>query len=525
MFEPQICAIAECDVREADEALPALTPAAPAQAEPQHTKPWPSWRHRIAAVEWHLVEWAPDLAEEIGSRRWLRGLATLGALMLTAFAFWPNFELQAANGVHSDSAVRDEFRSQMIMPLSLGGDSGRHMGAGLAVATLTSAPERSRVALTAFVAAGDSFMQLLTRAGVSSEDAARAAGMVASRVPLGQIAPGTRVDIVLGDRPAEGAPRALQSVDLRARFDMNLTLARSRGKFALSTSAIAIDNTPLRIRGIVGPSLYRSARAAGAPAGAIQQYLQALDAHLSLEGDIQPGDSFDMIMNYRRAGSGEGQPGDVLYAGLVRAGSPVTELMRWGNGKDFFAADALTKPVVTTQTSGMMMPVSGRITSNFGMRFHPVLGYTRMHAGVDIGASWGTPIRASADGVVSFAGRHGGHGNYVRLEHGAGLGTGYGHMSTIAVWNGERVREGQVIGYVGSTGLSTGPHLHYEMYDHGRTINPLGSRMASTSTVVQQVDPAQVAAFKAKLDQLKKIRPGAALGTVAAARGGNALLR
>ena len=519
MFEPQICAIAEGETLEADEAAPVPVTAVPA----------PSWRQRIAAFEWHLVDWAPDLAEEIGSRRWLRGFATLGALMLTALAFWPNFELQAAGSVHGDGAVRDEYRSQMIMPLGLGGDSGRHMGAGLAVATLTSAPERSRVGLTAFVSAGDSFMRLLERAGVSSEDASRAAGLVAGKVPLGQIAPGTRVDIVLGDRPAEGAPRALQSLDLRARFDMNLSLARQGQDFALSTRAITIDNTPLRIRGIVGPSLYRSARAAGAPAGAIQQYLQALDAHLSLEGDVQPGDSFDMIMNYKRAGAGEGQPGDVLYAGLVRAGNPVTELMRWGNGKEFYAADAITRPVVTTQTSGMMMPVSGRITSNFGMRFHPVLGYTRMHSGVDIGASWGSPIHASADGVVSFAGRHGGHGNYVRLEHGAGLGTGYGHMSTIAVWNGERVREGQVIGYVGSTGLSTGPHLHYEMYDRGRTINPLGAHMATSSTVTQQVDPAQVAAFKAKLEALKKIRPGpalgAALGTVAMARGPNAVLR
>ena len=82
-----------------------------------------------------------------------------------------------------------------------------------------------------------------------------------------------------------------------------------------------------------------------------------------------------------------------------------------------------------------------------------------------------------------------------------------------------------MIGYVGSTGLSTGPHLHYEMYDHGRTINPLGSHMAMSSTVTQQVDPAQVAAFKAKLEQLKKIRPGAALGTVAMARGPSAVLR
>ena len=155
-----------------------------------------------------------------------------------------------------------------------------------------------------------------------------------------------------------------------------------------------------------------------------------------------PGDQFDMIVSYKRSANGEGQVGQVLYAGLDRGSTPVAELMRWGSGNEFYAADGLTRPVVTTQSSGLMMPVAGRITSSFGMRFHPILGYSRMHAGVDIGAGWGTPIRASAAGVVSFAGRHGGHGNYVRLEHGMGLGTGYGHMSSISVWPGSRVRAG-----------------------------------------------------------------------------------
>jgi murein DD-endopeptidase MepM/ murein hydrolase activator NlpD len=118
--------------------------------------------------------------------------------------------------------------------------------------------------------------------------------------------------------------------------------------------------------------------------------------------------------------------------------------------------------------------------------------------------------------VVSFAGFHGGHGNYVRLEHGGGLGTGYGHMSRIAVSPGERVSAGEVIGYVGSSGLSTGPHLHYEMYRDGRTVNPLGqSFAAATVTVTREVDPVQLAAFRSKLQQLRSLRPGplvAALG-------------
>ena len=155
----------------------------------------------------------------------------------------------------------------------------------------------------------------------------------------------------------------------------------------------------------------------------------------------------------------------------------------------------------------MVSPVAGHMTSSYGMRRHPILGYARMHAGIDFGAAWGSPIYAVSDGMVSYAGRHGGHGNYVRLSHSGGLGTGYAHMSRIAVSAGERVRAGQVIGYVGSTGLSTGPHLHYELYQGGRTVNPLSVRF----TVNSQVNKEDLAAFKARLAKLLTVQPGAAL--------------
>ncbi len=115
------------------------------------------------------------------------------------------------------------------------------------------------------------------------------------------------------------------------------------------------------------------------------------------------------------------------------------------------------------------------------------------------------------DGVVQFAGRHGGHGNYVRLSHGGGLGTGYGHMSRIAVNAGQSVRRGQVIGYVGSTGLSIGPHLHYEMYRNGVTVNPSSVGFVTRA----QLSGSELASFRAHLAELKKIQPGAALSTLA----------
>jgi murein DD-endopeptidase MepM/ murein hydrolase activator NlpD len=131
-------------------------------------------------------------------------------------------------------------------------------------------------------------------------------------------------------------------------------------------------------------------------------------------------------------------------------------------------------PITVSLPSGM--PVSARtMTSSFGMRRHPMLGGHRMHSGIDLAAPTGSPIVATSDGVVSAAGWNGGLGLAVALEHGGGLQTRFGHMSQLAVVPGQQVRRGQVIGYVGSTGRSTGPHLHYEMRVNGRAVNPISS--------------------------------------------------
>jgi murein DD-endopeptidase MepM/ murein hydrolase activator NlpD len=221
-----------------------------------------------------------------------------------------------------------------------------------------------------------------------------------------------------------------------------------------------------------------------------------------------------MIVAYKRSANGENQLGDLLYAGLERNGKPLAQLVRWKDGRFVDAAggpDAGTEQPTTVAT-GMIAPVHGHMTSSYGLRRHPILGYTRMHAGIDFGAAYGSPIFAVSDGVVSFAGRHGGHGNYVRLEHGGGVGTGYGHMSRIAVSPGMRVQAGQVIGYVGSTGLSTGPHLHYEVYEGGHTVNPLSVRFTfKTVGGSAGVDKRDLAALKGKIAQLKGVAPGAAL--------------
>ena len=472
---------------------------------------WDIARLIAQAIAAHLrrFDFATDLAEDLGSKRWYRGLGVMLGLGGIALACWPGMApLQAATAMRADAAAQDEFRSQMLLPLGLGADTGHHMGATALMLPLAAAPERSRIELVASLASGDSLGRMLQRAGVGSGDAARVAEMVSGSVHLADITPGTRFDLTLGQRPAPNQPRSLEKLAFRARFDLNIEVERRGSGLALGRRAIAVDATPLRIRGLVGGGLYRSARAAGAPMAAIQQYLQTLDAHFGLD-DVSPGDMFDMVVAYKRSAQGEREVGDLLYAGLEHAGRSKAQLLRWGSdGQVLDAADMSGE----RRSSAFIMPVAGHVTSAFGMRFHPILGYSRMHAGLDLGAPYGSPIYAVADGYVSFAGVHGGHGNYVRLEHGGAIGTGYGHMSRIAVSAGTRVRAGQVIGYVGSTGLSTGPHLHYEAYRDGQTVDP----MAVHFTVHAGVNKQELAAFRAKLANMLLVKPGAALGPVGA---------
>ncbi len=476
---------------------------------------------RLRLEQWFAgLDLAPDLAEDIGSRRWFRGLGTMLALGALAVSFWPDVTpLEARPAMPQSPAVRDELRSQMILPLALGADSGRKMGPTAQVIPLKSVPERPQIQLHPTLTAGDSFASMLRRAGVSGEDGARVAALVSQVMPLTDIKPGTQMDLVLGRRPGGDQPRPLDKLAFRARFDLELEIARPlvapaaageapvrAGPLTLQRKPIRIDDTPLRLRGQVGSSLYRSLRQAGVPGNAAQEYLRALNDQIDLSRDTRPSDEFDIIIDYRRAATGEREPGKLLYAGIDRAGRPHTQLLRWGKEGRFYEASG-----VGEQRRGLLAPVPGGITSGFGFRRHPILGYMRMHEGLDFQASYGTPIVAVSDGRVSMAGRAGGCGIAVRLEHGENLATRYCHMSRMAVNPGQAVKRGQVIGYVGSTGLSTGPHLHYEMYRGGRVINPASVQFVTRA----QLSGTELIDFRRRLLDLKQIEVGAALKDLA----------
>ncbi len=439
-----------------------------------------------------------DLGAEVGSRRWWRGLATCCALLAAAWALGPSLRpLPAVPAIAQSADAFEQSRAQAIAPLAWGGDTGRRMAATDAVQALASAPERPMQELVATIGQGDGFVHALERAGVGAAEAAHVADLTRAIVDPGEIQPGTTIGLMLGRRATMTMARPIESLSFRARFDMKLTFLRSASGLVMQRQPIAIDGAPLRVQGRVGDGIYVSATGAGAPSEATQDYIRAIAGKVEL-GNLDPNAQFDMVVERQRAATGEVKYGKLLYVGMTQ-GAQATRMIEWtidGRTEWYDAAG------VGARRAGFTMPVDGHRTSGFGMRFHPLLGYTRMHQGTDYGAAYGSPIRAVTDGIVDFAGWHGGHGNMVKIAHAGGLGTGYGHMSRIAVAYGTRVTQGQVIGFVGSTGLSTGPHLHFEVYRGGVPVDPAGVSFATTSLLSGDA----LAAFRARFAAITAVR-------------------
>jgi murein DD-endopeptidase MepM/ murein hydrolase activator NlpD len=436
-----------------------------------------------------------DLGTDLFSPRWWRGLLTLAILTLTAALLAPGLEpLPAGRPAAPEPAQLEQWEALAIAPLSAGSDTGLEMMETAAVEPLLSAPQRTSLSLFATLGAGEGVARLLERSGAATGEAAEAARLIASANRL--IAPGTSVSIILGE--PLGAGRQVHEVSLRAGLDLKLTVQRNGGGLTLVRSAIAVDTAPLRIRGRVGDGLYWSLRSAGASPEVAAAYLQALATAVEVGSEVAADDRFDLVLANRRAASGESVAGPLLYAGLERNIGAAVQLLRWPAGGQMAWVDAANAGRPPRATAGLQWPVQGRITSGFGRRVHPILRFARMHRGIDFGAGWGAPIVAAADGQVVRAGWAGGYGRQVRIAHGGGLLTSYSHMSRIIVDAGGAVRAGQLIGYVGSSGLSTGPHLHYETIRNGVAVDPLGVRFASA----RQVDAGEAQAIKARLKAL-----------------------
>ena len=395
------------------------------------------------------------------------------------------------------SAEEVQWRALALAPLASGGATGLRMTATNAVEPIEAAPERATVDLAMTLAPGDSIRALLARAGASYGDAGTAGALIAAAAP--EIPAGTSVTVTLGRR--NGAARPIEQVKLHAGLGLTLQVVRGDGGLQLVRQALNVDRTPLRVRGTVGDGLYWSLRAAGVTPQSAAEYLKALATEIDVGSEVAPDDRFDLIIASRAAG-GERRLGGLLYAGIDRAAERDLQLVRWASGGQLEWIDAATLDHPAAQSAaGMLWPVAGRITSGFGWRYHPILHFARLHKGIDFGARWGSPIVAAADGQVARAGWAGGYGRQVRIAHGGGLTTSYSHMSQIVAQPGSLVHRGEVIGYVGSSGLSTGPHLHFETYRNGTPVNPMGVSFAGAAVA----DTRQADAIKARLKTLMRV--------------------
>lgn len=442
-----------------------------------------------------------DLGAQIGTRRWLRGAATCIGLCWLTLSLSPDATplVGAAPRPLSGRAL-EAAEAQSIRPLALGGKSGARMAQTSLARPIANVPERATIDVTAMLGPGDAMGSALLRAGVSAADAARAHALLAGDMPRSGFPAGTTLSITLGQRPHPGAQRPLQTLDFRARFDLRLRVERSGGVLSAARLPIRVDSRPLRLSGRVGPSLYHALRAAGASFDIAQSYLRALAMHIDFETDLPPDARFDVILANQRAETGEVRTGALLYAGLAN-GQRTLQLLPWTVDGLPGWYDAAS---VGQRRTGMISPIAAaRVSSGFGFRIHPILGYSRLHRGTDYAAGYGTPIRAVTDGVVTQAGWSGGYGQMVRLGHAGGLGSGYAHMSRIVVGPGQRVVQGQLIGYVGSTGLSTGPHLHFEVYRNGAAVSPASVSFESQALLSGQ----DLEAFRARLRTVLAMAP------------------
>ena len=254
----------------------------------------------------------------------------------------------------------------------------------------------------------------------------------------------------------------------------------SNGDFTATRQDIKLTSDPAASRGVITSSLYVAGKKAGLPDSVLIDMIRIYSWDVDFQRDIREGDSFEVMYETLKDETGTVvDNGRIDYATLTLSGRRNTIYrhttkdgeVAYFNDKGHGARKALLRT-----------PIDGaRLSSRFGNRRHPVLGYTKRHTGVDFAAPRGTPIYAAGDGTIDFIGRKGPNGNLIRIRHNGTYKTAYAHMKGFAkgLRKGARVKQGQIIGYVGTTGRSTGPHLHYEIQRNGRPANPLTVKMPS----------------------------------------------
>lgn len=336
---------------------------------------------------------------------------------------------------------------------------------------LSALPAAQPIRFTLRVHPGETLQAAVRRAGVAEVDAQAADRLMGPLDPQG-----ASLDAAISDAPAGQA--RLIALTLRTGPATSLSLSRAfDGALHRQTLEEDTDSETAVALGRMDGSLYASALRAGADDAVIASATRLFSHRVDFARDLHDGDRFRLVFDRRVTDSGRTvESGLLRYAEIDGRGGTTRLYAFTHNGRlDYFDEHGQAAGGLLLRT-----PVDGaRMTSGYGMRLHPVLGYTRMHQGVDFGAVTGTPVLAAGDGVVVEARYWGGYGNWVRIRHAGGWETGYGHLSRYAagLQPGMHVSQGQIIAYVGRTGVATGPHLHYEVWQNGERVNPIGAHV------------------------------------------------
>jgi murein DD-endopeptidase MepM/ murein hydrolase activator NlpD len=331
----------------------------------------------------------------------------------------------------------------------------------------------SAISMIIKVAPGETLEAAVRRTGVGKDEAKQAVTMLAQAFDIAKIKAGMAVEAHVLKPIGQQSSARLMGLTMQVGPATAVSISRALdGALRLQKLEEKVIDQTVVANGQMAGSFFASTQKAGISPELTVQVAKLFQHKLDFSRDIQAGDHFSMVVDRKVTASGHAvSAGDLLFAEIEAKGG-TTKLYRFtpigSKEAQFFdeAGKAIRGLLLRTPLDTI------RITSSFGMREHPILGYTRMHMGIDFGAPTGTPVYAAGDGVVEKAAWTNGYGRWLQIKHAGGMETGYGHLSRWAVKQGERVHQGQVVAYVGSTGLSTGPHLHYEIMMGGKKVNP-----------------------------------------------------
>ena len=263
----------------------------------------------------------------------------------------------------------------------------------------------------------------------------------------------------------------------------SVEIRKSKNNFEVTENILQLNKVEVVAKNIIKNNLYSSAVEAGVEPNIIVEFARIFGFEVDFQRDIRQGDWFEILYEkFEDDNNKVRETGKIIYASMYVNGEEINLYnFKFNGDEDFYdiKGKSITKSLMKTPING------ARLSSSFGMRKHPILGYNKMHRGTDFAAPSGTPIMASGSGTVTRARWCGGGGNCVKIKHNSTYETIYAHMKAFAkgIKEGRKVKQGQIIGYVGSTGLSTGPHLHYEVLVNGKKVNSQRLKLPSGKTL------------------------------------------